>query len=423
MKLWILTTFSVVSLLTLSGCGVKPTPSKEAVIDETLPLVNLTKNGTLTDTNAIALEWALIEDNRVEGIFIYKIALDKNETAQDEYYDTVDNRFSTHYLDTNIAPNSRYNYYFKTYSSDAESRRSSTTQIKSLPLMESVAWIESLQNMPRSAKIIWRPHTNEKVKGYLIQRRTLQDDKWEDVATVDGRLRAEFIDKKLKDRFTYLYRICAVTYDRLTSKPSKEVKVMTKDLPKQLTKITATTDLPRKIEIKWEKTDSTDFSNYNLYRATNVNGSYKLILSLKKNFYTDVIEEDGKQYFYRVSVVDNDGLESEHKNYSIQGTTLIKPKAPALVEVKLVKGKVKISWSKSDGRVKSYTVQKKYKKSFIDNAVVDYEKITNNEFIDSEIEPDKVYYYKIFSVDKDGIKSEPSIEVELKTDKIPLNEK
>ena len=97
MKLLTLITFYTASLLILSGCGVKALPKKEAVIDDTLPVVTLTKNGTIVDVNAIALEWAPIDDQRVKGIYVYRVNVDAIATSSsDEYYDTVESRFSTH---------------------------------------------------------------------------------------------------------------------------------------------------------------------------------------------------------------------------------------------------------------------------------------------------------------------------------------
>ena len=106
MKLSILTTLLSVSLiLILSGCGAKPKPKEEAAIDATLPKIKLTNHGVIQGMKSVALEWENIKDKRVKGVYLFKVALDVNKTAGmqvDEYLDTVDNRFSTHYLDTDI---------------------------------------------------------------------------------------------------------------------------------------------------------------------------------------------------------------------------------------------------------------------------------------------------------------------------------
>ncbi len=415
MKLLTLVTLCTASLLILSGCGGNvPIPKKEAVIDTTLPIVELTANGTIIDSGSIALEWKAIDDQRVEGVYIYKVSLDENDSNKNEYYDTVNSRFSTHYLDTKIEANSRYAYYFKTYSAKAESQKSETTIITSLPQLESVIWIHSTQGMPRSAKVIWRPHANEKVKAYIIQRRTLQESKWSDIATVNGRLNAEYIDENLQDNFTYKYRIRVLTYDGIVSKPSEEVSVVTKELPAEIMQIVASTDMPKKIEIHWRGTQASDFLMYRVYRSVSINGSYEMLAETKNSSYTDKIDEDSKEYFYRVSVVDRDKLESVNSNFTALGRTLVKPSAPSLAEAMFVNGQVKLSWVSSDSRAKSYIVQKKFSKSFLESSIEDFKNINGNQFLDSNVEYEKTYYYKIFAVDANGIKSEPSIEVKLK---------
>ena len=50
----------------------------------------------------------------------------------------------------------------------------------------------------------------------------------------------------------------------------------------------------------------------------------------------------------------------------------------------------------------------------LESSIEDFENIKNFQFIDSEIEAGKTYYYRVFSVDANGIKSEPSIEIEFK---------
>ncbi|MDK9692797.1 MAG: hypothetical protein OEL19_00950 [Sulfurimonas sp.] len=414
MKSWTLATLYAVSLLILSGCGgTVPVPKKETVIDTTLPMVELTKNGTIIDTHSIALEWKAIDDQRVEGVYIYRAALDDNGSKKELYYDTVPSRFSTHYLDTKIEPNARYSYYFKTYSTKAESQKSEVTVITSLPELESVVWIHSRQGMPRSAKIIWRPHANEKVKSYIIQRRTLESNKWVDISMVDGRLNAEYIDADLKDNFTYIYRIRVKTYDGIISKPSQEVTVLTKELPVEITQIVASIDIPKRVELHWKKSEAADFLMYRIYRSVSINGSYELLAETRENSYVDSVKEDGQEYFYRISVVDRDKLQSINSNHTALGRTLVKPTAPSLAEAKFSNGQVKLSWISADSRAKSYTVQKKFSKGFLESSIEDFQNIKGNQFTDSNVQYDKTYYYKIFAVDANGIKSEPSIEIKM----------
>ncbi|WP_373004797.1 fibronectin type III domain-containing protein [Sulfurimonas sp.] len=415
MKLWTLATFCAASLLILSGCGgTSPKPADEIKIDKTLPVVKLTEKGTFVDMNAVAFEWSAIEDERVKGIYIYKQVM--SEEASDlSHYKTIDNRFTTHYLDTEIKPDTGYTYTFKTFSEEAESQMSEAKAINSLPVLQSVVWIQSIQNMPRTAKIIWRPHSNQKVKSYIVERRTLEEEKWSKIATVDGRLNAEFIDFDLKDDYVYKYRVRVLTYDGITSNPSEIVQVVTKALPITIKHIVATTDLPRKIEINWEKSTTEDFARYHLYRSESSDGTYELIAKLYNPTFTDVVEEDGKEYYYRVSAIEKNGLESIHDKISIQGLTLIKPEAPSLVEAKVIDNKIEIKWSNKDTRVKKYTVIKKAKTGWFDAKDEEFVDISGKKFVDAEIGPNITYYYQVFAIDEFGIKSEPSIEVEIKT--------
>jgi fibronectin type 3 domain-containing protein len=416
MRLWTLTTFYAVFLLILSGCANTPKPKEKVKIDATLPVVTLTKMGAVADMNAIAFEWQSISDERVDGFYIYKQIVGE-PNSELTYYKTINNRFSTHFLDSEVKPSTTYKYSFKTFAGDTESKMSKVKEISSLPVLKSVIWIRSIGNMQRCAKIIWRPHINQKVKSYHIQRRTLKDDEWDEIAVVDGRLSAEYIDMDLKDNYVYMYRVLVETFDELISTPSEVLKVVTKPLPNSIKHIVATTDLPKKIDISWEKSNQEDFDHYNLYRAESSDGSYKFIAKLYSNRFTDTIDEDGKEYFYRVSAVEKNGLESVYDNLSIQGITLGKPKIPVIVESKLVDNKINLKWNSNDSRVKSFIVVKKIKKGWFDDKIEEFRDITTNHFTDTKIGPDTTYIYKVYALDKYLILSKPSIEVKIKTPK------
>ena len=414
MKLWNLSTFLSVLILTFSGC-VGTSPKPKAVVDNTLPIITLTDNGTFTDMKAVGFEWKSVKDDpRVEGIYGYKKIVDSKEKSN-AFYEALQSRFITHYLDENVKPDSVYSYVFKTFTKDAESLSSREIVVQTLPALESVSWMHVVQEMPRSAKIIWRPHINQIVKSYLLERKTLADDTWKDLATIQGRLSAEYIDSNLKDSHVYKYRIRALTYNDVVSKPSKEVKVLTKALPVSIENILASKNLAKKIKLSWEMPRVVDFSHFKVYRANSLDGSYTPIVTTKSTEFIDAIEEDGKDYFYRVSVIDTDTLESKYDEKSVHGKTLIKPIAPSLVAVQMQGNSLKIEWKSTDPRAKSFIVEKTIKKSWIDKKIEEFVDIKGNTFIDAQVEPKTTYYYKVYSVDEFSIKSEASMEVQFTT--------
>lgn len=415
MKLWTLATLCAASLLILSGCASTPTPKESIEIDRTLPMIELTQNGVIVDMKTVAFEWKSIKDPRVSGIYIYKRVSDAMESNELAHYKTIENRFTTHYVDREVNPNSKYEYAFATFSKNAQGEQSKSSRVTTLPVLESVSWIHSITGMPRSAKIIWRPHINSRVAAYTIQRKSLEDEDWSELATISGRLSAEYIDTDLKDNYVYMYRINSITYDGIVSTPSKIVKVMTKALPTSIKHIKTTKDLPRKIRIDWEKSLQKDFALYYLYKSPSIDGDYELIATLHNNRFVDAIDEDGKSEFYRVSVVDKDGLESEHENLSVQGMTLVKPAEPAIVEAKQIGETIVIEWSKSDPRSKSFTIAREHKKGWFETNTKEFTGIRAHNFVDKGIEAGSTYTYRVYGVDAHGIKSKPSIEVLVET--------
>lgn len=416
MKLSIVTTLCTVSLLILSGCvSPAPKPKEKVKIDTSLPVVTLTKHGIISDMKTIAFEWKSIQDPRVKSIYVYKQDLsDKNAKAL-TFYKGISNRFQTHFVDNTNQPDKKYKYAFKVASESAEGELSRVYTVSTLPVLQSVAWIHSIAGLPRMAKIIWRPHVNERVESYIIERKGYDEDEWSEIAKLDGRLNAEYIDKGLEDNHVYLYRVRVETFDGIISTPSAVVKTVTKALPSSITQISATKDLPKKITITWEKSQVKDFARYYLYRAQRSDGEYKLIAKLYNNIFTDKIEKDGENYFYRVGVVDKDGLESEHDKITAMGMTLAKPLAPTFFEAQYVGGVVRLTWKESDPRVKSYTVVRVAKEGWFKESVKKYKNIKKNSFVDRNIKPNTKYTYRVYGVDENGIVSNASLEAVIST--------
>ncbi|MBN2869774.1 MAG: fibronectin type III domain-containing protein [Campylobacterales bacterium] len=399
------------ALSLFSGCAPQPAPQKQVTIDSTLPVPSL--NGYLADITSAAFEWKPVDDPRVSGYYIYRDT-PGGEDAKLHRIATVDSRYATHYVDNDLRPNTHYQYRFSTFTgSGSESVGSETMLVATQPMIAPVSFFQSVGNMPRSAKLLWRPHPNAKISGYAIERQNVNDQKWSTIATVTGRLNAEFIDRDLKDGQVYHYRIRALSFDNLSTEPSEMAKVVTKPLPPEIKNITATNNLPRAITLSWEPSQISDLSHYNIYRSTSPKGIFDYHVKIDKTAFTDMITEDGKFYFYKVTAVDKDGLESPMTPIAVQGSTLSKPQTPIAYDGKIVNGAAELQWKNNDLRTVSFTVVKTTKTSWISRESVDINNITGTNFRDTDIKPGTQYEYQVVSVDTNGIRSVPTAAIEL----------
>lgn len=409
MKLLNLTTLLTASLITFSACtGVEPKPDDKIAVDDTLPVITLTKNGVITDMTSIAFEWNAIHDPRVQSIYIYRTSPKSEQNKEMQYYESVNSRFKTHYVDDDVDPGTIYSYSFKVMTEETQGRLSEVYEVNTKPVLQSVSWIHSITGLPRSAKIIWRPHSNQRVQKYIIERKTLEDTEWKEIDVINDRLNAEYLDTDLKDNYVYMYRLRAETFDGIVSTPSQIVKVVTKPLPQSVTEIRVSKHMPKAIQIDWTVTAQKDFYRYFVYRSDSLDGSYELIAKLHNNTFIDKIDEDGARYFYRVSVVDKDGLESEHEKHSVMGMTLPKPTPPAVFNAELIGSSIELKWSKVDPRTKSYIIVKEAREGWLDSTRDEFRDLTSTRFTDTMVKPDTKYTYRVYSLDENKILSESS---------------
>ncbi|MFA6189751.1 MAG: hypothetical protein WC680_10790 [Sulfuricurvum sp.] len=389
-----------------TGCAKLPVTEKVITIDPTLSIPSM--NGSLSDITATAFEWKAMEDPRVSGYHVYRSA-QSTEDKKLERIATIDSRFSTHFVDEHLVPNTQYQYRFSSKGKgDTESNASETMSVTTLPMIAPVSFFQSVGNMPRSAKLLWRPHPNAKINGYIIDRLNVNDQKWSEVATITGRLNAEFIDRDLKDSQVYYYRVRATTYDKLITEPSETSKVVTKPLPPEIKNITSTKDLPKAIALGWEASSINDLDHYNIYRSSTSDGRYIYHVKLNDTKFTDTTKEDGETFFYKITAVDKDDLESVQSTPIVQGTSLIKPHTPINFDGKIGPNGVDVQWVNNDPRSVSFTIIKTTKKSWIDRESIEINSISDTKFHDGDIKPNIEYLYEVISVDKDGIRSLPA---------------
>lgn len=411
------------SVLLFSGCEKTiDTPEKKPRIDVNLPMVDYKSIRSISDYKSIALEWKSIPKVESKGYYIYRSDMQK-DGKKFVRVATLENKYVTHYLDKGLTENSKYAYAFAVIGNNgSESRPSQAISISTLPNLEAISLVETVSGLPRQVKVLWRPHPNPRVNEYVVERTTPTKSKWETLATVQGRYNIEYIDNDLGDNEIYKYRVKAVTFDDIVSIDSQIVTGTTKPLPKNIPSLSATTKLPRMIKLNWKKSPTKDVVSYNIYKSSTVDGSFSKIASAPAahNVFEENIVEDGKIYFYKITAVDKDGLESLLKdNKPVMGATLERPRMPQITLSQINNETVILNWVAGDDRAVSYNVFKVTQDGWASSEAKKIPGVVDLRFEDPDIVRGVVYKYSIQAVDEHGLVSEKTKESSMELHPLP----
>lgn len=173
----------------------------------------------LPQRNAIGFEWAKITDSRVRGINIYR-----SSEGEEKHIATISNAYATHFVDTQVKPGQSYRYTFKTLRFGKEATSGVHIKAHTLPPLQSVPFLKAYKAGEGAVKLLWNPHSNESINGYIIER-SVNGDEWRYLAQVKGRIMVEYIDTFVRQGREYRYRIIAKGYDDTTSRPSQPAQI------------------------------------------------------------------------------------------------------------------------------------------------------------------------------------------------------
>jgi len=196
-------------------------------VDKSLPQIRQVK--VLVEKSSVGFEWSPIKNEQVKGINVYRaLAL---EGRQQKFYKiaTIADRFATHYVDKTIHPNQRYYYTFATYDLLHESPHGAILKVQTSSPFKSVEFVKVYLRESGVVKVLWKPHPNPRIAGYIIQRQLVGGDKkWHYLAGVKGRLMPEYIDSSAAKNHRYAYRVLARSSDGILSVPSQPATLTVK---------------------------------------------------------------------------------------------------------------------------------------------------------------------------------------------------
>lgn len=377
---------------------------RKSETDPTLPTIDSIKS--MSGSGQIALEWTPIYEDSIEGYQIFRGNPDLGEKELTRIA-IVKNRYSSHYVDEKLKPQTNYSYAIRTYSADNRvSNLSKAVVVRTENLMDSVPFAQAIMGLPEMIKLIWRPHPNLEVASYIIERSDMDKDKWSKIAEVQGRLNAEYLDKGLKDNRSYKYRIFVKTISGAVSKPSQVLNATTKPLPPIVENVVATKDMPKKIVVKWDKSPQEDVVQYKVYSSSTSGFFFTLKTTTSANFYEDLINDNGKNIYYKVTAIDNYGLESKKQKLATQGSTLKSPAMPFFTQANQDLNQIYLSWSSTDARAVKFDLEKEF-----DGKTTTFRSIQSTNFRDDNVIPGVEYTYKVTAIDEFGLASKSSEKV------------
>jgi hypothetical protein len=333
------------------------------------------------------------------------------------------------YLDKGLAEGADYYYRISAFNEgNAESEHCSV--IKGTTLT-GVARLTAQGNLIREVRLAWPAVDSPFIKGYNIYRSTSDKSAFTKIKRLDSfqvgpdKL-IQFADKDgLADDVQYFYQVTAFEEGEVETTSLVTASAITRKKPPVAQGVSAKGGLVKKVEIIWQPSTSDDVEGYNVYwsKGTPSGGKPNLLKRIEGRTtgnYTDTHHNDGDlddnaTYSYLLTTFNKLNVESEFSESAV-ATTKPRPVKPTGL-----KGE--------DLRVKS-TVLTWQANPETDIAMVhvlratgvegpDFSKVSEvkgpSEFVDKDLKDGTVYRYRIRAEDKDGLLSDFSDPVVVRT--------
>ncbi len=283
----------------------------------------------------------------------------------------------------------------------------------------------------REISLAWNPVLVGDVAGYIITRSAVAEGPFQTVGRTRSRFGTVFTDEgegpgSLGDGKTFFYRIHPVDSIGRMSRSHAAASATTQAPPEMPSGLTAYSNLPRRVVLTWVPSEHWTVSGYGAYRAPTIAGPWQKVASVSGRLdavYEDEVPGDLRVMYYRITALNRFGGESEMTE-PVRAVTKAEPLPPIELAVSARKlGQIDLGWAPNvEPDLVRYEVWRAQKEgeSWSEPASIAHVPAVESVYSDSGVGCGEALRYQVRAVDADGLISEYSAPLEVRSSDLDL---
>lgn len=335
--------------------------SSSSIADQTIPTVGIINNPIANSDGTVTITWNEFSDNQ-SGIGGYNVWRANDSTGLNKIIvGTVSSENIGTYTDNTTIHNITYYYWVTCFD-----RRGNETILPVSGWKQVTALNTTYPSAPTSISavarlgridIIWINSTSNDVVAYRLEKSTNGGSDYLALAIVNTNNYTEYnISSPTVTIANWKYRVRAIDIIGLESEtwtissaPDTSIYLPADDIPpNNPNQPTGSSNYDGSITIQWTHTNpSDDLTKYRIYRSEDNITYFSIAEVIKENLqYTDTGLKNGQIYYYKISAIDNSGMESSLSTASVglvatDSLAPIPPNPTAITDF----GAIRLTWT------------------------------------------------------------------------------
>ncbi len=390
--------YKIRSYVTVNGANKYSSFGTEKSISTTMAKVQWTSLKTSSYTK-VAVKW-----KKASNVTGYQIYRKEGKSGSYKKIKTITNGSTVSYTDKTILPNKTYYYKIRSYVtvSGANKYSSFGTEKSISTTMAKVQWTSLKTSSYTKVAVKWKKASN--VTGYQIYRKEGKSGSYKKIKTITNGSTVSYTDKTILPNKTYYYKIRSYVTVSGANKYSSfgtEKSINTKMAVPSL--VSASLSGNSNISLKWEAQKWV--SGYRIYRADTSGGKYKMIKDIgsqKTTSYTDKNLQANGTYYYKIRAYVKVGNSKKYSSYSNAFMGKTKLTTPSVTSVSSPSPvSAKLNWKKTVSAT-GYEIYRSTSYNGKFTKVKTISKNTTVKYTNTNLTPNKTYFYKVRAYSKVG---------------------